>query len=87
MYKDIVLSFVHAGWCGQCKALEPVVKEVVLETGVDYKDVDAEKEMELCEKKGIMNLPVIFISKGDKELRIDGIVSKEKIVDTIKSLC
>ncbi len=87
MYKDIILTFVHAPWCNQCRGLEPTIKEVILETGVQLKDVNADKEMDFCEKKGIMGLPVVLISRGDKEVRIDGLVAKQKIVDTINSLC
>lgn len=83
--KGVTLMFVHASWCGNCKALEPIVKEVVLETGVNFKDVDAEKEMDLCEKEGIMNLPVTILTSGEKKVRIDGVVTKQKLLDTINS--
>lgn len=84
--KDVTLMFVHASWCGNCKALEPIVKEVVAETGITLKDVDAEKEMDLCEKEGIMNLPVVIMTSGEKKVRIDGVVAKQKLLDTIASL-
>jgi thioredoxin 1 len=76
-----------APWCGNCKAFAPVIDEVVNESGVDLLKVNAEKEMELCTKYNVNNLPTIIILKDGQEVdRINGIVSKEALLSKIKGI-
>ena len=75
--------FFHASWCGQCKAFTPTVESVVKETGVTLVDVDADKDFDLCNKYGIMNLPVVIITDGEKTEKVQGLVSKDVLLDKI----
>lgn len=84
--KDVKLMFFHASWCGQCKAFTPIVRGAAQEAGVNIVDVDADKDLDICNAYGIMNLPVVIVVNGDKKERIDGIVSKEILLDKINSI-
>jgi len=85
LFNNVKLMFFHAPWCGQCKAYTPTVHKAVHETGVNLVDIDADTEMTLCEQNGIMNLPVVILTDGEKKERIDGMVSLEVLLDKIKS--
>jgi thioredoxin 1 len=49
----------YADWCGPCKAMDPIVKELEkeFEGKVEFKKVDVEAESEMAGKFGIMNIP------------------------------
>lgn len=85
---EVKMLFFHASWCGNCKAMEPTVNAVVQETGIHFVSVDAEKDLTLCEKYGIMNLPVIVFTKDGNVLdKINGVVTKQNLLDKIKKVC
>ncbi len=57
-----------ADWCGPCKMLDPILKELDQERqDVDFEFVDVEEEPELAAEKGVMGVPRVFIYK-DNEL-------------------
>lgn len=87
MFNNVKLMFFHAPWCGQCKAFAPTVEEVVKETGVEFVDVDLNKaeNIDLCNEEGVLNLPVVIITNGEHKERIDGFVSKEKVLDKLNT--
>lgn len=81
-----ILDF-YADWCGQCKALAPILDEIEKETGVHVTKVNAEKDLTLCESYGIINLPTVVILKDNQEIdRVSGLVTKKIIVDKINKL-
>ena len=76
-----------APWCGNCKAFAPVIDDVVGQTGIDCVKVDASVEMDLCNEYNVTNLPTIILLKDGKEAeRINGLVSKEVLLDKIGKL-
>ena len=88
MQNNVKMLFCHASWCGNCKALEPTVDAVVKETGINFVSVDAEKDLTLCEKYGIMNLPVIVFTKDGAVIgKINGVVTKQNLLDKVKEVC
>jgi thioredoxin 1 len=78
----------YADWCGPCKAMDPIVKELEkeFEGKVEFQQVDVEAESELAGKFGIMSIPTFVILKDDKELdRKSAAMPKETLKNWIAS--
>lgn len=76
-----------APWCGNCKAFAPIIDAVVSETGIQLEKIDASIDSESCDKYNVSNLPTLILFKDDEEvLRITGLVSKDVLLEQIKSL-
>lgn len=78
--------YFSAPWCGNCKAFGPVVENFIKETNAQLVKVDVEKDLTLCEKYGIMNLPTLIILNDSVEVaRVSGLVTKEVLLDKVKT--
>lgn len=80
-----ILKF-EAEWCGQCKALAPILKRV-LENHADITltTVDIETEEETTLKYNIRNLPTLVFIKDDIEIgRTSGVLTANVLEDKIK---
>lgn len=80
-----ILKF-EAEWCGQCKALAPILKRV-LENHADITltTVDIETEEETTLKYNIRNLPTLVFIKDDIEVgRTSGVLTANVLEDKIK---
>jgi thioredoxin 1 len=78
----------YADWCGPCKAMAPIVKDLEKEYvgKVEFKQVDVEAESEMAGKFGIMNIPTFVILKDDKEVdRKSAAMPKEMLKGWIDS--
>lgn len=76
-----------APWCGNCKAFAPVIDAIVSETGIQLEKIDASIDAESCDKYNVSNLPTLILFKDNEEvLRITGLVSKDVLLEQIKSL-
>ncbi len=78
----------YADWCGPCKAMDPIVKELEkeYEGKIEFQKVDVEAENELAGKYGIMNIPTFVILKDDKEVdRKSAAMPKEMLKSWIDS--
>lgn len=76
--KPAVIDF-YATWCGPCRMVAPILKDLVKEYGdsiVIYK-VDTDKEKELSMAMGIQSLPtIVFIPKTGQPQVIVGAADK-----------
>ena len=76
--KPAVIDF-YATWCGPCRSIAPVMKDLAKEYGdsiVIYK-VDTDKEKELSMAMGIQSLPtIVFIPKTGQPQIIVGAADK-----------
>ena len=80
-----ILKF-EAEWCGQCKALVPILKRV-LENHADITltIVDIETEEETTLKYNIRNLPTLVFIKDDIEVgRTSGVLTADMLENKIK---
>ena len=80
-----ILKF-EAEWCGQCKALAPILKRVLENhTDIILTTVDIETEEETTLKYNIRNLPTLVFIKDDIEVgRTSGVLTVDILENKIK---
>lgn len=83
--KPVLIDF-YATWCGPCKMLAPVLKEVkdTLGDRVSIIKIDVDKNQELAAKYQVRGVPTMMLfQKGQQLWRQSGVLSKEDIVKII----
>ena len=85
-----VLVDFFATWCGPCKMLAPILKEVKDTLGDSIKiikvDVDKNQALMSSPEFQVKGVPTLMLFKEGKMLwRQSGVVPKEEIIRTIKS--
>jgi thioredoxin 1 len=93
-FKDIVASKTptlidfYADWCGPCKMMPPILKEVREKLGdtVRILKIDVDKNSELSAKLQIQGVPTLAIFKEGKMLwRQSGVIPAHQLVPLIKN--
>ena len=80
-----VLVDFYATWCGPCKILSPIIKEIAEETEkVKVVQIDVDEEEELAMEYGIMSIPTMVVIKDGEEVeRRIGVMKKEAILEML----
>ena len=84
-----VLVDFFAEWCGPCKALAPILKEVKDELGdaVRIVKIDVDKNQPLANKYQVRGVPTMLLFKSGKQVwRKSGALPKHEIVGAIKGV-
>jgi thioredoxin 1 len=91
MSKLKVMDF-NATWCGPCRTLAPIIKDLMDEygdgekSGVIVEKIDVDENRELAEKYSIRSIPTIIFEKDGEVLeRVTGLQSKAVLVAKIDS--
>lgn len=87
--KGIVFVDYWAAWCGPCRRMNPILKEVAAEREgkVVIAKLNVDHFQEFTENKRVFNLPTIIVYKDGKELsRAAGLVSKQKLLEVVDYL-
>nr|WP_301042947.1 thioredoxin [Parabacteroides goldsteinii] len=83
--KPCIVDF-YADWCGPCKKISPILKELAGEYKNDiiiYK-INVDNEKELAAAFGIQSIPtLLFIPAKGKPQLAQGALSKEQFVEQI----
>ncbi|MCD6329209.1 MAG: thioredoxin [Candidatus Cloacimonetes bacterium] len=79
----------YADWCGPCKQVAPIMKELANEYDgkvLIYK-VDTDAERELAGMFGIQSIPsILFIPVGEQPQMVTGALPKESFVKIIEDV-
>lgn len=83
-----VLIDFYAEWCGPCKMMAPVLKQVKDNLGerVTIIKIDVDKNQELAAKYQVRGVPTLILFKNGKQLwRQSGVLQKDEIINIIIS--
>ena len=83
-----VLADFFAEWCGPCKMMAPVLKEVKAAIGdaATIIKVDVDKSPKAANEYQVQGVPTFIIFKNGKPLwRNSGVIPKARLIEVIKN--
>jgi len=83
--KPVLIDF-FATWCGPCKTLAPILKQVKDSLGerITILKIDVDKNQQLASKYQVRGVPTLILYQNGKQLwRQSGVLSKEEILKII----
>lgn len=84
--KDISLIYFYTSWCGYCKMMDNIIKEISNEyPNLFVGKVNVDFELEIKNKLNINTIPILIIFKNGIEIiRNTGFVPKDKIISLLE---
>jgi thioredoxin 1 len=86
--KPVLIDF-SAEWCGPCKMMAPILKEVAGSMGdrVRIIKIDVDKNPAVAQKYQIMSVPTLMVFKNGQSLfRQSGVMQARQIIDMLNKM-
>lgn len=86
--KAVLIDF-FAEWCGPCKMMSPILKDVkdTLGDSITIIKIDVDKNQALASKYQVRGVPTLMLFKTGKQLwRQSGLLQKNEIIKTVEEL-
>lgn len=86
--RPVLIDF-FAEWCGPCKVLSPILKEVAQELNDEIRviKIDVDKNPAVANKFQIRGVPTMMLFKnGQSVWRQSGVLQKDQLVTQIRQL-
>lgn len=83
--KPVLVDF-FAEWCGPCKMMNPILKEVkdVIQDKISILKIDVDKNQSLAAKFQVRRVPTLILYKSGKQVwRQSGMVQKNELVSIL----
>lgn len=83
--KPVLIDF-FATWCGPCKMLSPILREVKDSLGdrISIIKIDVDKNQQISSQYQVRGVPTMILFQNGKQLwRQSGVLTKEEIIKTI----
>jgi thioredoxin 1 len=86
--KPVLVDF-YTDWCGPCKDMQPVLKEVreKVQDTVRIVKVDVDKNPFIATKYNVRTVPTITIFKGGEPVwSVAGVTGAEELIEVLQSV-
>ncbi|WP_417950331.1 thioredoxin [Flagellimonas meishanensis] len=85
---QLVLVDFYADWCGPCKMLAPILKEVKTAMGDTVKiiKIDVDKNPVLAQEYQVRGVPTLMLFRNGQQLwRQSGVLQKSALIEVLES--
>ncbi len=81
----VVLADFYADWCGPCKMLEPIVKELAAETDATVAKIDIDRHQQLAQQYRVQGVPTMYLfANGEQVEQMVGVRQKDELQSLIE---